>query len=150
MTIQAPQEYIDKVVKLMDDKWNPRRLTFEVKEAEMLAGQLTHIANTSLWLKHLLAHVYTSITAGLSTNKSILVFTSKSFHNQIKIAKNAPLDDVGEMEQSFVISEISRIIHNLCKLHIIVKTLKDELKIIREALALPDISKSTPIAHIIP
>ena len=57
MTVQTLQECIDKVVKLMDDKWNQKRHTFEVKEAEILAEKLTHIANTSLWLKHLLVHV---------------------------------------------------------------------------------------------
>ena len=150
MTIQAPQEYIDKVVKLMDDKWNQHRRAFEVKEAEMLAGQLTHIANTTLWLKHLLAHVYTSITAGLSTNKSILVCTSKSFRDQLKIAKNVPLDDIGKMEQSFAISETAKKVHNFRKPHVIVKTLKEELKLIREALSSKDIIKSTPIAHFMP
>ena len=38
MKFQAPQKYTDKVVKLMNDKWNKKRHTFEVKEAEMLAG----------------------------------------------------------------------------------------------------------------
>ena len=107
MIIQALQEYIDKVVKLMDDKWNSNRRTFEVKEAEMLAGQFTHIANTLPWLKHLLLHVYTSTTAGLGTNKSILVCTSKSFRYQLEIAKNSPLDAIGKMEQSFSLSERS-------------------------------------------
>ena len=105
LTVQIPQKYIDKVVKLMKDKWGRHWRTFEIKEAEMLAGQLTHITNTSLWLKHLRAHMYMSITAGLSTNKGILICTNKGFREQLKIAKNAPLDTIGEMKQSFAISE---------------------------------------------
>ena len=150
MTIQTPQEYIDKVVKLMDDKWNQERRTFKVKEAKMLAGQLTHIANTSLWLKHIPAHVYTSITAGLSTNKIILVHTSKSFRDQLKIAKNALLDNIGEMEQSFTIPETVWKVQNFRKPHVISKTLKDELRLVREALSRKYIVKFTPIAHLIP
>ena len=116
----------------------------------MLTGQLGTIANTSLWLKHLMSHVYTSITAGLSTNKSILVCTSKSFREQLKIAKNTPLDDIGEMERTFAVSETARKVHNFRKPHIIVKTLRAELDMIYEALASPNIQKYSPIAHLIP
>ena len=56
MTVSAPPEYIEKVVKLMETKWI-RRMAFEVKAAENLAGQLAHIGNTALWLKHLMSHL---------------------------------------------------------------------------------------------
>ena len=39
--------------------------------------------------------------------------------------------------------------HNFRRPHVIVKTLKDELKFIREALSPKDIIKSMPIAHLI-
>ena len=54
------------------------------------------------------------------------------------------------MEQSYAISETARKVNNFCKPHVIVKTLKDELKSIREALSSKYIIKSTPIAHLIP
>ena len=47
MTIETPPEYIAKVVKLLDSTWNHGRKLFEVKEAEIMAGQVNHIAQTA-------------------------------------------------------------------------------------------------------
>ena len=46
MTVQPPNKYITKVVKLLKDKWGRHQKTFCVKEAKTMGDQLTHIATT--------------------------------------------------------------------------------------------------------
>jgi hypothetical protein len=149
MTVMAPPEYIQKVVKLIEDKWL-RRKSFEVLAAETLVGQLAHIGNSALWLKHLLSHLYTSIAVALKTNKSYLICTNKQFRLQIKRAKQAAYDDESTMRKSFAQSESAKKVHNFKKQHWILPTLKEEIRLIHLALSSPDISKECPIAHLIP
>ena len=133
MTIMPPPEYVHKVVKLMENKWNKGRLSFEIKEAETLAGQLAHIANTALWLKHLMAHLYTSIAAALKTNKSYLISTNKHFTAQIKLAKQSAFDEEEELRKSFAQSESARKIHNVWKTHWILPTLREPRGIVTDS-----------------
>ena len=149
MTIQTPCEFIDKVAKLIKSTWNPRRLSFAVKEIETLTGQLGHIANSAPWLKHLLSHLYTSIAFALKSNQSYLICTNKHFRDQLKTAKGE-FADVDEMHRTFAQSEIARKVHNLKKTYVIPPTMKEELQIIRYALESNEIKKSTPIAHLLP
>jgi hypothetical protein len=150
MTVEPPPEYVAAVVKLLSNTWHPGRVTFYLKEIETLAGQLQHIANTAKWLKHLMSHVYTSVAAALKGNKAFLVITNKHFREQLKIAKMQLVDDTSEMEASFAQAETSRQVHNLKRLYRINQTLREELDIIRRALAADWVSKATPIAHLIP
>jgi hypothetical protein len=147
MTVETPPEYVEKVVKLLSSTWNHKRCSFKLKEAETLAGQLAHISNTAPWLKHLMPHVYTSIMAGIKTNKVQLINTNKHFREQMKIAKN---DAIDKMERTFAQSETARKIHCHKKEHWINGTLKEELQLIRAALSDKSISKACPIAHLIP
>jgi hypothetical protein len=151
MTIGVPPEYIQKVLRLMDDHWiKPKRKAFMVKEAETLAGQLAHIANSAPWLKHLMSHLYTSLAASLKGNKSFLVAKSKHFREQIKLAKMKTVDDVSELERSFAQAETSRQLHNCKKQYWIMPTLWKELDIIKKALESEKVLKVSPIAHLIP
>ena len=149
MTVQAPNEFIDRVANLIKTTWNPSRLAFTVKEVEMLTGQLGHIANSAPWLKHLLSHLYSSIAYALKSNQSYLICTNKHFRAQLRIAKGqSPVLD--EMHRSFAQSEMARKVHNLKKKYIIPPTMKEELQIIRYALESNVIKKCTPIAHLLP
>ena len=85
MTVGVPPEYIEKVLNLMENTWfKPKRMTFAVKEAETLAGQLAHIANSTPWLSHIMPHLYMSIADGLKGNQVWIVATNKQFCEQIK------------------------------------------------------------------
>jgi len=151
MTVQTPPEYISKVVLLLETSWmKGKRFSFEIKQAENLTGQLGHISNTTLWLKHLLSHLYTSIAAALKSNKSYLICTNSQFRAQIKIAKEEASDEVGEMKKTFAQAETARKVHNFKKKHFILPTMHDELYIIRTALSSDDINNASPIAHLIP
>lgn len=153
MTIEVPPEYVAKVAKLLRTTWNARRMTFYVKEAETMVGQLQHIANVSLWLKHLISHVYTSLAAALGNNFSWLVSTNKHFREQIKEAQICLpdlCDKVDELKRSFAQGETSRKVHNLKKLYPYLPTLKEEMDIIRQALEADHICKASPISHLIP
>ena len=87
MTLGVPSEYIEKVIKLVNDHWfKPNLKSFKVKEAEILAGQLAHITNIAPWINHLMPHVYTLIAVSLRTNCVYLSCTSKQFKEQIKRA----------------------------------------------------------------
>ena len=150
MRVGPKREFLQKVIKLLKGPWNEHRQSFTLKEAETLAGQLNHIANTALWLKHLMSHIYTSIAAALKTNKAYLIGTNKHFRDQLKLAKATAYTRKEHMEQTFAQAETSRKIHNNRKIHFLVPTLRAELKLIREALELEWLDKSTPIAHLIP
>ena len=54
------------------------------------------------------------------------------------------------MEKSFAQAKAARKVYNLKQAHYINGTMKEELEIIRAAITLPNVSKSIPIAHIIP
>ena len=149
MTIETPSEFIRNVSKLMTTTWGKHRKSFTIKEAETLTGLLGHISNTAPWLKHLMSHLYTSISAALGSNTSYLICTNKSFREQIKIAKGKAIES-NEMEKSFAQAEMARKVHNLKQVHYINGTMRDELDIIRAAITSPKISKSIPIAHLIP
>ena len=149
MTVEVPPEYIKKIVKLIDDHWYQGHRTFEVNEAEKLAGQLTHIANTAPWLRHMLLHVYISISAGLKSNEKKLRSTSKLFRDQLKIAKANAMDEKGVMEQTFAQAETARKTHKSKNPNKILPTLREELNLIRQALADERINKCYPIAHLI-
>ena len=153
MTVETPPEFVTKVVKLLETTWRggskPRK-SFTVKEAENLAGVLAHISNTAPWLKHLMPQLYTSLASAIGTNTSWLICTNKHFRTQMKIAKEEALDEKGEMLKSFAQAEMARKVHNLDKVHFINKTLRAELDLIRQALSSNEISKATPIAHLIP
>ena len=97
MTIKAPPEYIAQVEKLMSSTWHNGRKAFQLKEAETLAGLLGHIAQSAPWLKHLMSHLYTSISHTLGTSTSYLSSTNKQFHQQIKIAKGAAINTSNEI-----------------------------------------------------
>ena len=80
MTVGVPPEYIEKVLNLMENTWfKPKRMTFAVKEAETLAGQLAHIANSTPWLRRIIPHLYTFIAASLKGNRVWMVATNKQF-----------------------------------------------------------------------
>ena len=150
MTVSTPPEFVNKVVTLLHTTWHPHRKSFEVKEAETLTGMLVHISNTAPWLKHLLSQLYTSVAYALQLNKSYLVSTSKRFREQLKIAKQKPLDDTTAMETTFALSETARKQHNLRKKHFIPPTMREELALIQSALEADNIPKGSPIAHLIP
>ena len=153
MTTSIPPEYVSKVLDVINSTWHggqPTRKSFQVKEAETLAGQLTHIANIAKWLKHLMSHVYSSLAASLKSNKAYLVCTNKHFREQIKRSKMEAIDETSELERSFAQAEAARKVHNLKKTHWIVPTLYEELQLIKAALEADWIPKASPIAHLIP
>jgi hypothetical protein len=145
MTIGVPADYLVKVNKLLSTTWNDRK-SFFVNEAEILVGQLAHISNTALWLKHLMAHLYTSISAAIGSNTAILIATNKHFREQLRVARESDND----MEKSFAQSESAKKIHNFKKKYWILPTMHEELALIKAALSNDAISKTCPIAHLIP
>ena len=75
-------------------------------------------------------HVYMSISAGLKKNTSILVGTSKQFHQLMKIAREAAMDKEGEMKKMFAQAKAAKKVHNFKQLHFIVPTLYEKLNLI--------------------
>ncbi|KAL7528826.1 hypothetical protein ACHAWF_002722 [Thalassiosira exigua] len=84
MTIQVHPEYLAKVVRLLETRWHKKRKTFELKDIENLTGVLQHIATITPWLRHLLSHLFTSISAALKSNTSFFICTNKQFRDKIK------------------------------------------------------------------
>lgn len=154
MRAGATPEFISKVVVLLNTTWRDgsheeRRKSFTLKEAETLAGQLNHISNSCMWLKHLMSHVYTSMAAAMKQNLAFLTCTNKHFRAQIKQAKLAVVDEKSRLEATFAQAETSRRVHNLKKKYFINETLREELNIIRRALESEQVLKTTPLAHLI-
>ena len=145
MRVSVPVDYLAKVNKLLSTTWNSRK-SFKILEAEMLVGQLAYISNTALWLKHLMSHLYTSISAALKTNTTELVATNKQFREQLKIAREEEDAD----KRTFAQSESARKVHNFHRKHWILPTMHDELALIKKALSDDRINKWSPIAHLIP
>ena len=150
LEVGVPQSFISEVITLLDTTWGEHRRRFKVKEAEELTGKLLHIALTAPWLKFLLGQVYQSLACALKLNEEQAVRTCRSFQDALKQLRRLPQDEAHETQRSFYQASMSRHVHNRPDAHNINKTLRKELRLIRRVLKDDNISKNTPISHLIP
>eukprot|EP00804_Cyclotella_cryptica_P019196 CCRYP_006111-RA/>CCRYP_006111-RA protein AED:0.13 eAED:0.35 QI:0/0/0/1/0/0/2/0/649 len=125
MLVSPPDTYIAQLNKMLAH-WHDGRKSFNLQEIEPLVGHLNHVARTLKWLQHLMGHLFTSLSAALGANRRHLLHTSKAFKELLRVTRQTPTSEGEELHA------------------------KEELRIIRQALADPQIMKSTPIAHLIP
>ena len=145
LDVGVPASYVRKTIHLLEPFHNKRK-SFTVKEMETLTGMLIFIASTAPWLKFLLSHVYTSITAAIGENTSHLHRTNKQFRAMLKDARDTT---VTTRVSTFAQSHTARAVHSCPKKHWINRTLKEELHIILSALRSRHMSLRTPIAHLV-
>lgn len=151
MDVGPPPEFIARTISKLK-AFHSARKAFTVKEMTELVGLLGHIATTSRWLRHLLSHLYTSITSALHINKAHLISSSNKFRKAIKAARQ--LDTISASErpsnaEKFAQSYVSRTVHRSNKQHYLNKTAFEELQLISLALQDPTVSKRCPIAHLV-
>ena len=79
-TVNTPPNFISEVTTLLHTMWGLHRWSFHVHEAEVLTGKLIHIGFSSLWVKLLLGHIYSSLASVLHINHAHLIRTSHGFH----------------------------------------------------------------------
>ena len=145
LDVGVPESYIHKTASLLRP-FHRHRKTFTVKEMEKITGMLVFIASTAPWVKFLLSHVYTSITAAIGENTAHLVRTSKQFRIMLKDARDTTVSTrVSTFAQSKTASEV----HSSPRKHWINKTLREELHILLTALESPHLSVRTPIGHLV-
>jgi hypothetical protein len=133
----------------LETHWHKGRWSFTVPDIEPLIGHLNHAARTIKWLLHLMSHLYTSLAAAIGSNRQHLMHSCKAFRETMKLIKAEPVTEQDELVSSFAAAETTRQVHKTKRRYILLPTAKDELSIIRRALADPQITKSTPIAHLI-
>ena len=143
----VPDAYVCKTVHLLEP-FHHKRKWFTVKEMETLTGMLIFIASTAPWVKFLLSHVYTLITAAIGNNTSHLNRnrTNKQFRAMLKEARATT---VSARVSTFAQSNTARAIHSCPKKHWINRTLREELHIILAALKCRRLGLRTPIAHLV-
>ncbi|KAL7503808.1 hypothetical protein ACHAXN_001548, partial [Cyclotella atomus] len=124
MIVLVPHDYLSTL------KQSTHSLAFKKAIIEPIIGKLGHAAQTLRWLKHLMGHLYTSLAAALGARNQHLLLTSKTFRDLMKMIKDEPTT---WEEEQFHLN----------------KTAKEELRIIRTALADPAIQKISPIAHLV-
>ena len=113
---------------------------------EKITGMLVFIASTAPWVKFLLSHVYTSITAAIGENTAHLVRTNRQFRKMLKDSRDAT---VSTRVSSFAQSKTASAVHSSPQKHWINKTLREELHILLTALESPHLSVRTPIRHLV-
>lgn len=146
LTTSTPRDFIEEVLKSLQTTWGIHRKRFYTSQAAELAGKLQHIARTALWLKHLITHVYVSLATALRMNSAHLIRTSKSFRQGMKQIANAST----EKARTFYQAQNAQQVHRCKQQHNIIRTLRQELDFIRQALSDSSVQTSCPIAHLIP
>lgn len=151
MDVGPPQEFLQRTITKLQ-AFHDHRKAFTVAEMTELVGLLGYIAASSRWLRHLLSHLYTSITSALHINQAHLISSSKKFRAAIKVARAS--DTLSTQEppseaKHFAQSWVARSVHRAHKRHFLNKTAKAELQLILRALSDDAISKRCPIAHLV-
>ena len=147
MDVETPPEFITDTINEINKTWHQRRQQFTLSEAEIIAGRLGYIAETNPWLKILVSHLYTSITAAISKNKAHQIHTSADFRSMLKLEKNK---EAAEHHRTFAQSFTARTTHRSPLRHDFNRTMKEELRLIVSALSAKWVHKRRPIAHMIP
>ncbi len=70
LTVSIPSNYVNNVLLLLNNTWHCGRKQFTVSKSQKLTGKLGHLAQGTMWIFHLLSHLYASIAYALSKNKS--------------------------------------------------------------------------------
>ncbi|KAL7523262.1 hypothetical protein ACHAXR_000668, partial [Thalassiosira sp. AJA248-18] len=92
LDVGVPAPYISKTLVLLKP-FHYQRKSFTLKEMETITGMLIFIAGSAPWVKFLLSHVYTSITAAIKKNTAHLVKSTKQFRLLLKEAVAEESDD---------------------------------------------------------
>jgi hypothetical protein len=139
LDIGPPEAFLERTISKLR-AFHDHRKAFTVSEMTELVGLLSYIASSSRWLRHLLSHLYTSITAALKINQAHLISSSTKFKAAIKairasdtITSQAPPTEVQRFTQSWV----ARTVHRAQHRHYLNTTAKAELKIILTVLSDP-------------
>jgi hypothetical protein len=147
MEVETPKEFISDTIDFIQRTWHQKRKTFHLSEAEIIAGRLGYIAETSPWLKYLTSHLYSSIAHALNKNKKLLISSNAEFRAMLKLQKQIEASD---LHKSFALSHTAKAVHSHKKSYHFNSTLKEEIKIILAALSSSWVPTKRPIAHLIP
>ena len=151
LDVGPPAEFLQRTISKLQ-AFHSHRKAFTVSEMTELVGLLGYIASSCRWLRHLLSHLYTSITAALQVNQAHLISSSRKFREAIKAARandTFTTDEPSSDVRSFAQSWVARTVHRAQKKHYLNITAKLELQIILAALQEPKVSKRCPIAHLV-
>ena len=151
LDIGPPAAFITRTITKLQ-AFHDHRKAFTVAEMTELVGLLGYIAASSRWLRHILSHLYTSITSALQINQAHLIHSSAKFRAAVKTARASDTITTAappSSEKTFAQSYVARTIHRAKKRHFLNKTAKAELKLIFTALSDPTVSKRCPIAHLV-
>ena len=132
MIISPSFDYMQQTNKLLSH-WHSGRQPFTIPEIEPLIGKLVHLSQTSLWLKHLLGHLFVSLSAALKSSRDQLVSGSKAFRALLKLIKHNPETQEEQLQSSFAQAETARKVHKSKRKYTLLPTAKEELRIIRSA-----------------
>ena len=144
MDVGPPPEFVARTVQQLN-AFHDGRKSFTVKEMSSLVGHLSHIATTSSWLRHILSHLYTSISSALKVNNAHEIQTNKAFRDAVRRVNDNDL--LTADQQAWNAGVINRIVHRSRRTHFLNPTALEELRLIR--LALSSCSLRTPIAHLV-
>ena len=61
LSVGIPTQYVQEVLKLLNNTWHAGRKQFTVLEVQKLTGKVSHLAEGATWVFHLLSHLYASI-----------------------------------------------------------------------------------------
>ena len=86
LTLDTPPDFLEPLVTSLTSQWGAHWKHFTILEAKTLAGHLSHVSFTLPWLKHLIPHVYQSLSFTLQLNRAHLISTSCAFCDAHKIS----------------------------------------------------------------
>jgi hypothetical protein len=74
LSFSIPMQYVQEVLKLLNNTWHAGQKQSIVSEAQKLTGKLEHLAKGATWIFYLLSHLYALIAHApfLRTNVSYL------------------------------------------------------------------------------
>lgn len=156
MMIRTPIEFVAGTINILDRKWSKHNFTFALPDLESLVGRLGHIADTAPWLRYIMSQMYTSIAAVLKDSESHLYTTRRDFRALMKTAKTAVSPEASseeadrhERHKTYAQSQTAKLVHHSRKRYKFNRTLRWELRLIRQALSSSWISHWRPIAHMV-
>ena len=96
MTVGITDEYRNKLIELMDKRWNKAKKTFTVKELQELIGKIARLGEACRWIFHLLPHLYASVDYAIKQNKCFYISCSSSFRKLLESIKSAKKSNLAE------------------------------------------------------
>jgi hypothetical protein len=136
-TVGIPDNYVHKVLLLLNDTWHPGRKQFTVLGAQKLTGKQGHLAQRATWIFHHLSHLYASIAHSLSENKRLFLKSSREFQDIVLSLKRGTFRGTCKDKAkriSFRMKCAAKLVHHAKYMHNINKTKCQEIEFFCEKL----------------